>query len=389
MANNLNQSQFVEDEIDLKEIIKVIFKSKKLIILTTLIFILASIIYSLSLKSSFETSAKFEIGHFVLPDGSFELIEQPSSLVSHFKIQMIKNPSVFNPNILIETLEGKIINLKTTSSSGEQNENLLTEIINYAYERHSNLADLINIQKTDKLSSELDSIESQISHITQKNQAQISNIENEIVFLKKNKQIELEGRILQLKSDLPVLDSEIMQLNQAVVDDSNNLNSLKGTSLGLERAASSPTLEQIISSYKSRITVISREKNRYISEINTLTQQLDSIEKDSWHYDEMFLLGQDDEMFLLDEKKRVLENSSQISQNLFTLNMAKKTLEEELLRLTNQNVIQTSPVGVIETKNVKPKTQFIISLGIILGFITSILLVFIINFVKSYKESEA
>ena len=65
MANNLNQSTYLEDEIDLRDILKVLIKSKKLIILTTLILTIASIIYSLSLKPSFESSTKLEIGYYM------------------------------------------------------------------------------------------------------------------------------------------------------------------------------------------------------------------------------------------------------------------------------------------------------------------------------------
>ena len=44
MANDLNQSLYVEDEIVLKEIFKTLIESKKLIISTILIFTTASII---------------------------------------------------------------------------------------------------------------------------------------------------------------------------------------------------------------------------------------------------------------------------------------------------------------------------------------------------------
>jgi hypothetical protein len=46
--------------------------------------------------------------------------------------------------------------LETTSSSAEQNENLLTEMINYIDERHSNLALLKTNQKKDEISQEID-----------------------------------------------------------------------------------------------------------------------------------------------------------------------------------------------------------------------------------------
>ena len=54
-----------------------------------------------------------------------------------------------------------------------------------------------------------------------------------------------------------------------------------------------------------------------------------------------------------------------------------------------QTQVKTLPIGNIETKTIKPKTQLTILLGLIIGFITGIFLVFIRNFVRGYKESEA
>ena len=64
MTQNLTQPSPYEDEIDLREIFKILIESKKLIILTILIFIIASIIYSLSLKPSFNSSNIFKLSLF-------------------------------------------------------------------------------------------------------------------------------------------------------------------------------------------------------------------------------------------------------------------------------------------------------------------------------------
>jgi len=232
--------------------------------------------------------------------------------------------------------------LETTSSSGEQNENLLTEIINYIDERHSNLAVLITNQKKHQISNEIDLIESEIS------------------FLKEITRVNVEASISKLKSDLPILDQEISQLNQVIIDDANNLNIVKGSTLATERAASSPTLEQIISSYKSKINQLTRERNNSISDISILSQKLDALNKDTFQSDELFVLG---------KRQKILEN--------------------QLKMLMNQTQVKTQPIGNIGTNTIKPKTQLIITLGIIIGFITSIFLVFINNFIKSYREREA
>ena len=108
MANDLNQSLYVNDEIDLKEIFKILKESKKLVISTILIFTTASIIYSLSLKPSFISSTKLEIGYYEMPDGTQKLIEKPSHLISDLKVLIMKNSdNKFNQNVSITSFEGK------------------------------------------------------------------------------------------------------------------------------------------------------------------------------------------------------------------------------------------------------------------------------------------
>ena len=143
MAQNLTQPSPSEDEIDLKEIFKILIESKKLIISTILIFTTAIIIYSLSLKPSFETTANVEIGYVLMKDGNKKLLESPSDLISDLKVLTMKN----SQNVSMSSFEDLIINLKSTSSSAEHNENLLTEIINYIDERHSNAILLSTNQK--------------------------------------------------------------------------------------------------------------------------------------------------------------------------------------------------------------------------------------------------
>jgi LPS O-antigen subunit length determinant protein (WzzB/FepE family) len=193
-------------------------------------------------------------------------------------------------------------------------------------------------------------------------------------------QLDFEAEILKLENQLPFLEQEISQLEQLVIEDSNNLNLLKGSSLSLERAASSPTLEQIISSYKTKINQLKRDRNNSLSEINILSKKLDALKKNTL---------QSPDLFKLEARRRALENFTSHPEKLFRLEQEQKTLENEFQTLTSQTPVKTRPIGNIQTDTIKPKPQLVISLSIILGFITSILLVFIRNFVKSYKESQA
>ena len=351
MAQNLTQPSPSEDEIDLKEIFKILIESKKLIISTILIFTTAIIIYSLSLKPSFETTANVEIGYVLMKDGNKKLLESPSDLISDLKVLIMKNQdNKFNQNVSMNSFEGKLINLKSTSSSAEHNENLLTEIINYIDERHSNATLLSTNQKKDQIFYEISLIESKISFNKAK-QLERNQLERLI----------LEDKIAKLKNELPIINLELSQFEKVIIDDTNNLSLLKrNINIQIERASSSPTLEQIIFSYKSKINDLNTKKSNNILETKRLNNQL-----------------------------KILENVTLQSDELFNLEQALKKTENQLQLLMNETQVKTQPIGNIETNTIKPKTQLIITLGIIIGFITSIFLVFINNFIKSYRESEA
>jgi uncharacterized protein involved in exopolysaccharide biosynthesis len=108
MAQNLTQPSPYEDEIDLREIFKILIESKKLIISSILIFTIASIIYSLSLKPSFESSTKLEIGYVTTNNVDRELIESTSDLITDLNILIMKNPDdKFKQKVSMDSFEGK------------------------------------------------------------------------------------------------------------------------------------------------------------------------------------------------------------------------------------------------------------------------------------------
>jgi len=367
-----------DDEIDLREIINLLIEFKKLIISSILIFTIASIIYSLSLKPSFETSAILEIGYTELDNGDRELLELTSNLISDLNIFLLKRiDSKFNQKVSMKPFENKLIILETTSKSTKKNEDILTEMINYIHERHSNLAALSTNQKKGEISQELNLLESEISFNNSQNLLNLANVESQISLLKKSLKVEFEAKILKLQNDLPILDQEINQLNQVIIEETNNLNLVKNSSLSIERAANSPTLEQIISNYKSTVNELKMERNSNILEISILSQNLDALKKYTLH---------SDALFELEKEKSALENYS--ADQLFNLQQRKKTLENELKTLISQDTVKTQPIADIKTRTMKSKTPLFISLGIIIGIIIGVFLAFIIDHRKNYIDSK-
>ena len=340
MAQKSTQNSFYADELDLREIVKLILEYKKLIIVTILFFTIASIIYVFSLKPEFRSSTILEIGHFEEPDGTQKIIEKPSDLISYLNLYHILNHKDESQDTSFKVIENKLILIETTSSLAEQNENFLFEIFSIIDERHSNLAFLANNHQKIEIIRQIESIEAQFS------------------FIKALELSEIENRLAMLTNELPIIDQELSQLEKIILADTNNLSLLKeNRNLVKESTSSSSTLEQIIFNYKTQVTDLIRMKSLYILEIKSLNNKL---------------------------KNDILQ-----SDELFSLELEKEILEDELQMLMNQTQLNTRLIGNIETDTLIPKTLLIISLGIIIGFITSIFLVFISNILKSFREIKA
>ena len=279
MPQNSTQPLFNGDEMDLLEIVKILLKSKKLIISTILIFTTASIIYSLSQDSSFKSSAKFEIGYFLTPDGKYNLIEEPADLISELNIMLLKTSNELRQKVSINLIDKKLINLETTSSSVEENDYILNEMISYIDERHSRLEKLRAEQRKSKISLNIETTKAEINHVT----------------------------------------------------------------------------EQLSSKYLSQ----------YLDIISNLEKKEKAIQT----------------LKLLDK------NSSQ-AERLFSLNQKLKILILNQENLDSEVKSESKIIGNIETNEIKTKYLLIISMSIFFGFITSILLVFINNFLKNVRQSE-
>ena len=83
MQNNNPNDYLQEDEIDLKEIFKLLINSKKLIIVTTLIITLLGAIYSFQKATEYKSTALIEIGsNYQYQDKQKKLFEPTKTLIN-------------------------------------------------------------------------------------------------------------------------------------------------------------------------------------------------------------------------------------------------------------------------------------------------------------------
>ena len=340
MAQNLTQPSPYEDEIDLREIFKILIESKKLIILTTLIFTMVSIVYSLSQKSEFTSSSLFEIGYFEMSDGAHQLIEKTEVLINDLKLNLIikKPDNEFNQAVSIRPIQSALIQFETTSFSSETNEKLLNKFFSYIDNRHASFMKSYTDNNRNDLHNQIDLIESEIEL----------------------ERLNITNYISKKTADIPFIDQKISQLSKIIADNKNILFLLQNDpQLFIERASISPKLNVLTDNLINRVTQLVNEKNTSLQGIDKLNNQLE------------------------------FENNSTKSNKLLDLKLKQEALEIELESVNNQKIINGGVIGDIKITTIKPKYLLIITLGIVLGFISSIFLVFIRNFIKSLRESEA
>jgi len=340
MANNINQSSYQEDEIDLREILKVLIESKKLIILTTLIFAIVSIIYSLSQKPEFKSSSLFEIAYYEMLDGSHQLIEKPSELIEDLKLNLIiRNPNnEFNQAVSMLPIQNKLIQFETTSISSKTNEKLLNKFFSYIDNRHASF----------------------IKSYTDNNRNDLHNQIDLIEFKFESERLKITNEISKMSVDIKFFDQQISQLSKIIADNKNILFLLQNDpQLFIERATISPDLNVLTNNLINKITRLGNQKNTILQSIDNLNNQLE------------------------------FENNSTRFNKLLDLKLKQEALEIELESFDNQKIINSGLVSDIKITTIKPNYMLIITMGIILGFITSIFLVFINNLIQSQRESEA
>ena len=350
MQQNIDQTNQYEDEIDLIEIIEKLIKSKMIIIVTTLIVTILAYLYTLQNPKHpiYQSSVLIEIGHYDLNNGILEIIEQPSSSIQALKINLIYKTLDENlSDAKINLLEDKLIKIEHSSGSAEENTNVLNKFINYLDIRHSRIANTKSLEKRGVISYEIDNLSSEIEFA-----------EKLLLAQNEDTKLQISNQIKILTNQLQFIDKKISSLDQIITEDQENLQLLKSVpDLYIERTTTNPTLNQVIYTYKRSHTDLLENKQ-------DITVQIYNLEK----------------------KLEIMENSHLESEKLFELSQKKDKLEAKLKDLENINFIRTQTIGEIKTHSLVPNNKKIMVVGFIAGLIAGIFIVFINEFVKTYRE---
>ena len=372
MNKNFSNPKLQDDEINLVTVVKALLNSKIIIFFSALIFLILALFYAFQKQPLYQSNAFIEIGQYGNINGSSSLIENPSSIIQNVKINLIyKNikplqsdevnvvDSLMLNDVFIaksdelgsiefQTFEGKIISIKYISDSIEQNMRVLNKFINHIIERHSSIEELVFKDTQKSLIDNINSVKLEIAHF----KAVLKSTNS-------NQMLTIKNKIISLENDLPFINRKIEALKQILIDEQVNLNLLLiDKDSRKERAMVSPTLEQILYTYKMEIISVENSEQKVLREIDKLNKQLKIISNNLEPY------------------------------NLFSLSQRKIALEDQLQSI-NMLRNKTQLINEVKTSSILPNKRVYAFIGFIFGLFFGIFLVLVKDFTNTFRKSSA
>jgi len=396
MKNSGLNNQYLHDEIDLIEILRTLYSSKKLIILITLASALLAFAYLSQKEAEYQSTVILEVGSYNLIKGEKKIIEPVSSLIKKLKVDLVYKKQLEFGNLKLNgrklnfnSIEDQLLEINYTSPSPEFNETIINEVITFSRGSHAQI--LVNI--VNSFSNKIMAIDAEIGFLKNSIESQqesqklnainaIKLIDAQIEFLKNSIESQQESQKLNainalklIDNKIPTLEAKIKYLLRLIPEEENNLLLLESDSAALLlRASSSPTLQQIIYSYNEQIINLENQIQNLQQEKDTLELQVKSIAEGKFASEELFKLQQEKDTLELQVKS--IAEGEFASEELFKLQQEKDTLELQI-KLVKDQKSTTQPIRDIVTSEIKPKQLFTILIGTILGFMFSVLIVFI------------
>lgn len=322
----MNQSYNFEDEINLSRIFEKFITYKKLILSITLFFSIIVSVFTFQIESQYKSVALVEIGSYKTINGLETPLESASALVNDINVNLLyKNIFGDKKGYQITPIEDSIVQIERKSYSLEESEKSLKKIIDFTISRHKDVS-------TEAINLEIESLETELENITNK----ISHTIND--------------GITKLENELPYLDKKLSEIKKIIEADEKNLIILeKDTELLLKRASQSPTLNQVIHNYKMLQINLEYQRERVVSEL---------------------------------EKLKNINAFQQPGSLIFDLQQKKNNLETRLNLVKHQIQKETKIIDKIRSSKVDSKKPLITIVGVLIGFLISLLICSIVDLFK-------
>ena len=257
MKNSNLNNEYLDDEIDLIELLRTLYSSKKLIIIVTLAFSLLAFIYTTQKELEYQSTVILEVGSYRLLDGEKKLFEPVSSLIKKLKINQISKQL---DELNYKSIEDQFLEISYTSPSPESNEKLINEAIRFIEENHVETLDKI----VNSFSEKIVAIDNQL----EKQKIKVINLKRSI----ENKIYTLESKNKFLLKLIPEEENNLFlwQFYEQTLDIQNAIQDLKqekdslelqGTEVYIKSDSKYNTLQQEKDSLELQIKLVKDQKS--------------------------------------------------------------------------------------------------------------------------------
>jgi capsular polysaccharide biosynthesis protein len=360
----LENNVIYEDEIDLRELFQTIWNKRKFVVTCTLLITLFAVIYSFSVTKIYEVKSNIQIGYI-----NDKLLIESDTLSKTINLlydkQNVHKDKAYLEKVLIDKKANKFLTIITHGMSNEKALEINKEIVKFVKQQNK---------------KDIDNYIFNINQSIENNKRQIQRIEDK-------EKSDLKRSIeLLMTHEVKKVDELIFQKNRII----ETLNEkIKFTSVKLEEYNN-----QIKKLYKSAQnksdTIAMIASIQMVNYQNLILNAQEKLEDYKLKIENIRNL----EIVDLNRKKENISTDKLKDLNYklnISLNEKIKDLEFKIktLQFQKENSIKnTSLIGdyIISKNPIKPKKSLIIIVAFVTGFILSIFLVFLMQFIKGLRK---
>ncbi|TLP37793.1 Wzz/FepE/Etk N-terminal domain-containing protein [Arcobacter arenosus] len=421
----------LNDEIDLRDLLKIIWDKRKFIIVFTFVVTVLAIVYAMSKKPIYEVKSVVRVGYLndTLVEDS-NILEKKLRLIFGVdtKTNGIEKDKAIVSNISTVKKVENFLEISTQAFSNELAIMKNKEVVNFLQNEYKYKIDEfilrtnINIKNLEEKIAHIEKVEKvNIEKNIEKIKTQsIPKIDKKIELIKTQSIPKIDKKIELIKTQsIPKIDKkieliknvEIKSIEHKLEFNTNKLNEYQVNLLKISKQKSSDNTQNmlmamqilntqnLILDVQNIIENLRKERenllNIDIKELEVKRENLLNIDIKELEIKRKNLLNIDVKDLELQKENYKNDNIRKLEIDL-NINIPKKiedlknSINLEKLKLTNSSVKNSEIVGDIQINDypIKPKKKSIVIVAFVTGFILSIFLVFFIQFIKSFKKED-
>lgn len=369
----MNTYELKEDEIDLRELFKVLVRYKIFIVIFTSVVTIVAALYAFSKTPIYEVKSNVELGFI-----DEELIVEPTTLVKTLNIIFnVQDKSSSKKEFVSEVTSistnknlKNFIEIKTQAISNEEALKKNKEVVDFVKSSYQ--------PKIDQYIKEArNSIENTKRAINNVNNFEIKNIEQSIKLLKEQAIVKIDKELKFLKIfKLQTIDSKISFHVKKLDEYTQSVNKLYNESKKNQDTTVSTIISMQMVNYQN---LILNSQNK-IEDLKTekelmLTQTIPALEvkKENISNEQIRKLKHKIDVELPAKKIKLNEQIDQLNYSI-----------------TEYNIKNNKVVGdfIVKDYPIKPKKKLIVVVAFVSGLILSIFIVFFLNFIRDENAQE-